>query len=149
MSPTIQNREKLQRVQAELFKYLALEEEFWKQKSGMSWFQDGYRNTKFFHIQVNRRRKRLQLRRIQASDGNWLEENDEMAAEAVRFFQDQFTEAIVPSCFGILDHIPHMLNNEQNYDLMRQPTCKEVKLAVFGLNSESAGGPDGFNGKFF
>lgn len=115
----------------------------------MSWFQDGDRNTKFFHVQVNGRRKRLQLRRIQASDGNWLEENDEMATEAMRFFQDQFTEATIPSSFGILDHIPYMLNSEQNCDLMRQPTCKEVKLAVFGLNSESAGGPNGFNEKCF
>ncbi|XP_075087579.1 uncharacterized protein LOC142169595 [Nicotiana tabacum] len=143
------NRERHQRVQAELFKYLALEEEFWKQKSGMSWFQDGDRNTKLFHVQVNGRRKRLQLRRIQASDGNWLEENDETAAKAVRLFQDQFTEATVPSSFELLDHIPHLLNSEQNCDLMRQPTCKKVKLAVFGLNSESTGGPDDFNRKFF
>ncbi|XP_009758676.1 uncharacterized protein LOC107822524 [Nicotiana tabacum] len=47
--PTTQNRENLLKVQAELIRYLALEEEFWKQKFGIVWFQDGNRNTRFFH----------------------------------------------------------------------------------------------------
>lgn len=34
LNPTIQNRERLYKVQAELFRFLALEEEFWKQKAG-------------------------------------------------------------------------------------------------------------------
>nr|XP_016509082.1 PREDICTED: uncharacterized protein LOC107826604 [Nicotiana tabacum] len=63
------NRERLMKVQADFIKYLALEEEFWKHKSGMSWFKDAYRNTKFFHAQVNGRRKRLELKRIQNSEG--------------------------------------------------------------------------------
>ncbi|XP_019257605.1 PREDICTED: uncharacterized protein LOC109235806 [Nicotiana attenuata] len=74
-NPSYQNRERLQKVQAELIKYLALEEEFWKQKAGMTWFQDGDRNTKFFHAQLNGRRKRLQLKRIQDTAGNWLEDS--------------------------------------------------------------------------
>ncbi|XP_070039538.1 uncharacterized protein [Nicotiana tomentosiformis] len=53
-----------------LFIFLVLEEEFWKQKASMSWFQDGDRNTKFFHAQVNGIKKRLQLKRIQNSDEN-------------------------------------------------------------------------------
>ncbi|XP_075084813.1 uncharacterized protein LOC142168055 [Nicotiana tabacum] len=47
--PTQLNRERLRKVHAELIRYLALEEEFWKQKSGMQWFKDSDRNTKFFH----------------------------------------------------------------------------------------------------
>ncbi|XP_070042736.1 uncharacterized protein [Nicotiana tomentosiformis] len=72
LNPMRQNRKRLQKVQAELIKYLTLEEKFWKQKSGMTWFNDGDRNTNFIHAH-----------------------------------------------------------------------------AVYGLNSDSAGGPDGFNGSFF
>ncbi|XP_075076870.1 uncharacterized protein LOC142163479 [Nicotiana tabacum] len=61
INPTRANRERLCKVQAELIKFLALEEQFWKQKAGMTWFNDGDRNTKFFPAQVNGRRKRLQL----------------------------------------------------------------------------------------
>ncbi|XP_070011257.1 uncharacterized protein [Nicotiana sylvestris] len=64
LNPSFQNRERLMKVQAEFIKYLTLEEEFWKQKSRLSWFKDGDRNTKFFHAQVMGRRKRLELKRI-------------------------------------------------------------------------------------
>ncbi|XP_070019901.1 uncharacterized protein [Nicotiana sylvestris] len=47
VNPTKQNRQRLQKVQTELIRYLALEEKYWKQKSGMSWFKDGDRNINF------------------------------------------------------------------------------------------------------
>ncbi|XP_070007206.1 uncharacterized protein [Nicotiana sylvestris] len=80
-NPTGMNRERLQKVQAELIKCLALEEKYWQQKAGMTWFKEGDRKTKFFHAQ--------------------------------------------------------------------QPTKEEVKVAVLGLNGDSAGGPDGMSGKFY
>ncbi|XP_019232974.1 PREDICTED: uncharacterized protein LOC109213617 [Nicotiana attenuata] len=127
----------------------AQKEEFWKQKAGMNWFQDGDRNTKFFHAQVNGRRKRLQLKRIQNAEGNWLDDTNEMADEAVRFFQNQFHEDAVPTDFRILDHVPTLVNSGQNMKLTQQPTGEEIKYAVMGLNGDSAGGRDGFTGAFF
>lgn len=115
----------------------------------MSWFQDGDRNTKFFNAQVNGRRKRLQLKRIQNSDGNWVEDNEVMADEAVKFFKAQFHEEQVPSNFDIIDHIPAMVDYKHNQELVKQPTFEEVKHVVYGLNGESAGGHDGFRGCFF
>lgn len=105
-NPTKQNKQRLQKVQAELIRYLALEEKYWKQKSGMSWFKDGDRNTKFFHAQVRGRRKKLQLSRIQNSQGMWIEEEEEIAAEAIQFFQDQFSESAAPTSFDIISHVP-------------------------------------------
>ncbi|XP_075096320.1 uncharacterized protein LOC142174426 [Nicotiana tabacum] len=119
LNPSFQNRERLMKVQAEFIKYLTLEEEFWKQKFGLSWFKDGDRSTKFFHAQVMGRRKRLELKRIQNSEGNWIEDSVAMAEEAVKYFTDQFHEDKVPDAFDILDHVPHMVNNEQNDMLLR------------------------------
>ncbi|XP_019240448.1 PREDICTED: uncharacterized protein LOC109220430 [Nicotiana attenuata] len=42
-----------------------------------------------------------------------------------------------------------MVDNGKNIELVHQPTKEEIKSAVYGLNGESAGGPDGFNGTFF
>ncbi|XP_070039229.1 uncharacterized protein LOC142177090 [Nicotiana tabacum] len=148
-NPTQLNRERLQKVQAELIRYLALEEEFWKQKLGMAWFKDGDRNTKFFHAQVNGRRKRLQVKKIQNSLRNWIEEDEEMAEEVVKLFKEQFSETVLPTAFGIIDHVPSMVYMEQNTDLIRQPTKEEVKQVVFGLNRESARGSDGLTGSFY
>lgn len=69
-----------------------------------------------------------------------------MAGEAVKFFKAQCSETVVPTTFGIIDHVPRLVDMEQNSDLIRQPTKYEVKQAIFGLNGESAGGPDGSRG---
>lgn len=89
-------------------------------------------------MQVKGRRKRLQLNKIQNSEGNWIEGNDQMAEEDVKFFQSQFHEDVMHTDFGIIDHIPNMIAMEQNIELIKQPIKKEVKQAVFGLNGDSA-----------
>ncbi|XP_016489541.1 uncharacterized protein LOC107809421 isoform X1 [Nicotiana tabacum] len=110
----------------------------------MTWFKDGDGNTRLIHAQVNGRRRRLQLKRIQNSEGNWIEGNDPIVEEEVKFFQAQFHENSVPNVFGIIDHVPSMVTMENNQDLVRQPTKSEIKYVVFGQNGNSAGGPDGF-----
>ncbi|XP_070002796.1 uncharacterized protein LOC142165901 [Nicotiana tabacum] len=143
------NRQRLKQIQVEMIKYLALEEEFWRQKAGMSWFKYGDRNTKFFHAQVNGRRKRLKLSRIQNSLGNWIEEDHLIAEEAIKFYKDQFTETAVPNDFDILNHVPSMVDSDQHERLMALPSNEEVKRVVMGLNGDSAGEPDGFTGAFY
>nr|XP_016513341.1 PREDICTED: uncharacterized protein LOC107830328 [Nicotiana tabacum] len=113
-NPTGMNRETLKKVQAELIKCLALEEKYWQQKAGMTWFKEGDRNTKFFHAQLRGRRKRLQLNRIQNSGGTWIEEEQEIAEEAIKFYKEQFTEAANNASFDIVDHVPNLINDEQN-----------------------------------
>lgn len=93
----------------------------------MAWFNDRERNTKFFHAYVYGKRKRLQLKRIQNSDGNWIVDREAMANEAVKFFQAQFHEDVAPTSFGIIDHVPQMVDMEQNQELLRQPAREEVK----------------------
>lgn len=71
--PTAVNREVLHRAQAEYKKYLHFEEIFWQQKAGYGWFENGDRNTRFFHSIVKGRRKKIQIQRIQNTQGDWLE----------------------------------------------------------------------------
>ncbi|XP_070002742.1 uncharacterized protein LOC142165914 [Nicotiana tabacum] len=99
--------------------------------------------------QVNGRRKRLKLSRIQNSLGNWIEEDNLIAEEALKFYKDQFTESAVPNAFDILNHVPSMVESDQHERLMALPSNEEVKRAVMGLNGDSAGGPDGFTGAFY
>lgn len=78
--------------QAELNLQLKREEDFWRKKSGLEWFKDGERNTKFFHAVVKGRRSRLKITRIQNDEGEWMENQADIAEEAVSFFQRQFTK---------------------------------------------------------
>ncbi|XP_060202667.1 uncharacterized protein LOC132631084 [Lycium barbarum] len=111
-NPTGLNRERLQRVQADLI-------------------------------------RKLQLQRIQDHTSTWLDTEEEIAQEAIRFFSDQFKEENIPTDFSMLDKIPKMVTEEQNQQLYEMPDEAEVKRAVFGLNGDSAGGPDGFTGRCF
>ena len=77
----------LQKPQSELKRYLSIEEQYWKQKAGMSWFAEKDINTRFFHNHVNGKRQKLQLKRIQNHDGNWIESQDQLAEETVESFQ--------------------------------------------------------------
>nr|XP_016481277.1 PREDICTED: uncharacterized protein LOC107802319 [Nicotiana tabacum] len=84
--PSSENRVVLQQAQAELKKYLSIEEQYWKQKAGMTWFEEGDRNTRFFHNCVNGKRQKLKLKRIQSSDGTWIEDLEKLSEAAVDFF---------------------------------------------------------------
>ncbi|XP_075076865.1 uncharacterized protein LOC142163474 [Nicotiana tabacum] len=65
-------REDIVRAQAELKKYLSIEKQYWKQKAGMNWFAEGDRNTRFFPNHFSGKRQKLQLKRIQNSEDDWI-----------------------------------------------------------------------------
>jgi len=67
INPSAGNREELSKAEADLKKYLHMEEEYWKQKAGMRWFQDGDKNTKKFHSYVKGRRRKLHIAKIKNS----------------------------------------------------------------------------------
>lgn len=63
--PSAINRVVLNKAHIEYTKYLKFEDDFWRQKTGIQWFTEGYRNTRFFHSLVKGRRKRLEIKRMQ------------------------------------------------------------------------------------
>ncbi|XP_019241420.1 PREDICTED: uncharacterized protein LOC109221391 [Nicotiana attenuata] len=105
LNPTIQNRERLQKVQSDLIRVWAIEEDFWKQKADQ---KDTRQNWKL------------------------LEDSETIANEAVHFFEQQFHEESIPTDFSIINYVPSMMTEEQNYDLTRLPTIEEVKRAIIG-----------------
>ncbi|XP_070042828.1 uncharacterized protein [Nicotiana tomentosiformis] len=107
--PTIDNKIILQKAQAELKRYLNIEEQYWKQKAGMTWFAEGDRNTRFFHNHVNGKRRKLKLNRIHNGDGVWIETQDLLDKEAVDFFQNKFSHEGDPTSFDLLSNVPSMI----------------------------------------
>ncbi|XP_059310607.1 uncharacterized protein LOC132061950 [Lycium ferocissimum] len=147
--PSIVNRIVLQKAQAEMKQYLNIEEQYWKQKAGFSWYTEGDRNTAFFHNYVNGKRRNLMIKGISDDSGNWLDNMEQISKEAVRFFQNQFTQEAGHSDFDLLKHIHSMFSHYQNMELCAYASKEEVKQAVFALSGDSASGPDGFTGLFY
>jgi len=98
---------------------------------------------------VSGRRKRLQVKRILTRDDVWTDDAEEVATEAVAFFQDQFTDVENETELSLIEHIPTLVTDEDNAMLNASPTVEEIKKVVFELNSDSASGPDGFTGHFY
>ncbi|KAH0757662.1 hypothetical protein KY290_021155 [Solanum tuberosum] len=90
----------------ELKVYLRFEEEFWRQTPTVQWFEEGDRNTKFFHSLVRGRRNRLYMRRIIKSYDSWAEsENvideegncwDTIGSDVIKVVQALFKGATLP-----------------------------------------------------
>ncbi|XP_060170611.1 uncharacterized protein LOC132601548 [Lycium barbarum] len=95
------------------------------------------------------RRKRLHLSRIQNAEGEWKEDDDQIAEAAIDFYQSQFTEEETSQDCRLLDVISPKVTQEQNSLLSAMPTLEEVKKVVFALSGDSACGPDGFSGIFY
>nr|XP_016481434.1 PREDICTED: uncharacterized protein LOC107802438 [Nicotiana tabacum] len=148
-NPTVENRIELQQAQAELKRYPSIEEQFLKQKAGMTWFVEDDRNTRFFHNHINGKRQKFQLKGIHNNAGARTDTQTTMADTAAEFFQKQFTQQDEPTNFDLLDNIPSMVSTEKNLELCRIPTKEEVKAIIFELSGESASGPVGFTGIFF
>lgn len=103
----------------------------------------------FFHNHVNGKRKKLQLKRIQNGYENWIEDQKQMANDAIGFYQRQFTREGDPTNLSMLENVPVMVTMEQNLELCKFSTLDEVKAAVFELSSDSASVPDGFTRLFY
>lgn len=150
INPTKENNMKLKKAEAELTRYYAIEEEFWKQKAGLRYFKDGDRNTKFFHSVVKGRWKRLYISEI-LDKKKWIA--GQYAARDWHgysgiFFKGQFSETALRDWADLMKNIPPLITQEDN-DIMAVVTLEEVIMVVQELNGDNTPGPDGFTGIFF
>lgn len=99
---------------------------------------------------MKQKRVKSIIHRIQTQAGNWLNEKDTIANEAVKFFSALFStdhcDFSTCSFEGILPKIVATQDNEKSKEI---PSTKEVKQVVFDMDGESVAGLNGFIGKFF
>lgn len=136
-------------MEAELKRFLKLEEEFWKQKSSMTWFVHGDNSTKLFHSYVQGRRKKLHIFEISDEQGLLIISVNQISNAAVNHFINQFKKDHFNHNFEMLKYIPKLIDEEENEKMVKLPKLDEVKRVIFDLNGNSACGPDGFIGLFF
>ncbi|XP_027156511.1 uncharacterized protein LOC113757398 [Coffea eugenioides] len=114
----------LSKAQAELRHALLNEEKFWSQKA------------------------RDAIHRVKDKNGVWVEDDEGITNEAVRFFSNLFSGS--GGSAGDWEHlIPNMVTQADRAALDADPTREEVKRVVFEMDGDSAAGPDGFTGQFF
>ncbi|KAG5580343.1 hypothetical protein H5410_050970 [Solanum commersonii] len=145
---TADNRTMLQCANAEYIKFMKMEAAILKQKTQLQWFRREIL-IQIFHALKRGRRRKLFIHQINNESGEWIQGDVNIARDACEHFQNIFTGHQDNINEEILQCIPRLVTEEQNQALKADPTVEEVKQVVFAMNSHSAAGPDGMNGKFF
>ncbi|KAK3199602.1 hypothetical protein Dsin_023017, partial [Dipteronia sinensis] len=87
------NRIQRWRLMEELWKSLRREEQLWCQKTRVSWLKEGDRNTKFFHLMANGRRKVNTIGEI-SIEGVACSNPEEIKDGIYRFFKNHFKKDV-------------------------------------------------------
>ena len=133
----------LHHAQAQLRATLRVEELFWKQKARVRW------NTKFFNIAVKQWRVQSIIHRIKNERREWVESEEAIGAEVVRFFEQLFRDPQSTPALDLFQHLPRLLTNGDNEALEQVPSSEKIRPVVFEMDRDSAAGLDGYMGRFF
>ncbi|KAG5595365.1 hypothetical protein H5410_036597 [Solanum commersonii] len=113
--PNAENREILHRAQDKYKKYLHFEEVFWQDKAGYDWFENGDRNTRFFH-------------RIQNRQGDWLMEDNEIVVE-------NYEKMMMHLPPHVVDHVKLHMDQIRQLELSDKPWWTKTSSGHFIVKS--------------
>ena len=88
------------------------------------------------------------IHRIKNSNGVWVDEDADIAGEAITYFSNLFSRPSV-AAFDMLHLIPPTILREDNRMLEVIPFIEEVHQGVRSMDGDNAPGPDGFTGTFY
>ena len=97
---------------------------------------------------VQQRRFRGIIHKFKNESGTWVIDDEEIGAEAVRYFGDLFSADPIPKC-QLLHVIPNFSVDIDNNLLEAIPSMDKVKKVIFDMDGDTTVEPDGFTGKFF
>lgn len=143
------NRAILNKKKDELTGHLKIQHAYWKQKANLQWAKDVDMNTSFFHKSVTTIRRILAIQKIKNEDEQWIEEEDQIANEAIKCFENLFKQPQQQADLSNFECLENIITNQDNTELTRMPTKEEIKETVFSMNPDFAPGLDGFTTLFF
>lgn len=128
---TADSRAEYLEVSKKLDDLLLKQEVFWAQRSRISWFKHGDKNTKFFHTKATQRRRRNHIQRIKNFDNCWVEEVHDIAKVANDYFANLFTAGTCSQIDECLSAIPLKVTPNIQHILTSDFTVDEIKAALF------------------
>lgn len=120
-----------------------MQENSLKQKAQVNWFEEGDKNSKYFHSIIRERRRKLHIHNIIIKTCG----SKGMMVYPMLPYTILNTSLITPTVLQIPESlIPSIINEEDNAYLTAMPNMEEIKTVVFSMSST---GPDGYNGTFY
>ncbi|XP_024015975.1 uncharacterized protein LOC112089224 [Eutrema salsugineum] len=134
--------EEIEDIRRKLCAALREEEMLWQQKSREKWHKDGDKNTKFFHALTKQRRARNRIVSLKDSSGHLVENARGIGKVVSTYFQDLFSSSIHSDPENSLRFNTEKVSDNTNQLLLKDPSEKEMKDALFDINPDKAPGPD-------
>jgi hypothetical protein len=138
-----------QKLQNELNDILHKEELMWFQRSRAKWLIDGDRNTRYYHLKTVNRRKKNNITMLKDSNGNWVEDIDQIRHLVNEYYINLFDESIMSRAWFQTNISFPPLELVTRNTLAAPISDEEVKNAVFKMPPWKAPGPDGFPTGFY
>jgi hypothetical protein len=121
----------------------------WKQRAKQSWYQQGDRNTSFFHAWGNHRRKINQIKKVVDEAGSVWKKQKEIGVAFVCYYTFMFTTREVHGVTDCLGELDGRVTREINDALTRTFMVAEVDFALHQMHSLKSTGPNGFSTYFY
>lgn len=99
----------------------------------MQWFEDGEKNTRFFHMVAKENVKKNSVCSLKDQRGDWVADEEVLGSMAVSISQNLYSSEPRTIHQELLDVIPNILSVE------------ELKGVVMAMSADSAPGPDFFH----
>ena len=128
---------------------LEKEDEMWRQRSRLNWFQAGDRNTSFFHAKALTRYTKNYMEGLFDANGVWQEDETKMVEIVVHYYNNLFTSNNLNDFTKLLNVVQLKVSTSMNEEMTQNFTENEVRLALKQMYPLKAPGPDGVPPLFF
>ncbi|XP_026439791.1 uncharacterized protein LOC113338628 [Papaver somniferum] len=116
-----------------------------KQKSRIKWVMEGSSNSNLFHSNIKIRQTTNAICELEEENGNLVSDQARISDMLVNFFEQRFKAQYVVVNDSILDVIPKIITESDQFMLEVTPEAEDIKAAVFGMDGDSAPGADSFS----
>ncbi|GLT72801.1 hypothetical protein SLA2020_447050 [Shorea laevis] len=135
--------------QAAIENRLDREELKWKQRAKVQWLQNGDRNTKFFHLFANQRKKTNRINEILNETGVSCTNSSEISCAFLEYFHSLFSSSGPDTVDECLDVLQERVTPEMNAQLSSRYSREEICTAISQMCPYTSPGPDGFPSCFY
>jgi hypothetical protein len=136
-------------VSSQLREALRQEEIWLKQRSRVLWLREGDRNMGYFQAQAAQRKRQNRITSLEDSNGQILQEPEEVKKEVGDFFQGLYQTQGFRPMNELLDCVQPSVTDAMNDFIQRPYEAEEVKKALFDMAPSKAPGVDGFTAGFY